>query len=100
MNDRKGPEALGFFTEIKDEEFTATILMLCDLFDAMQPLNLVLQKGDGSLCLSDLPVYLNMTLLALEKLHDEKKQVWFKRKKFLELEMQTTAEKKYAKFAT
>ena len=34
------------FTEIKYEEFTATILMLCDVFNAVQPLNLVLQKGN------------------------------------------------------
>ena len=35
-------------------------------------------------------MYLNETLLALEKLHDETKKVWFNKKKFLE--MQTTAE--------
>ena len=38
------------FTEIKYEEFTATILMLCDVFNAVQPLNLVLQKGNGNFC--------------------------------------------------
>ena len=81
----KGPEALGLFPEIEDEELTATILMLSDVSDAARPLNLVLQKGDGSLCLSDLPMYLNKTLLALEKLHDENKRVWFNRKKFLKM---------------
>ena len=59
-----------------------THLMPCILY-----INLVLQKGDGLLCLSDLPVYLNKTLLALEKLHDENKRVWFNRKKFLEMQM-------------
>ena len=49
MFERKEPEALGLFTEIKDEEFTATILMLCNVFDAVQLLNLVLQKGNGSM---------------------------------------------------
>ena len=44
LNERKEPEAPGLFTEIKDEEFTASILMLCDVFDAVHPLNLVLQK--------------------------------------------------------
>ena len=73
LNKRKEPEALGLFTEIKDEEFTATILMLCDIFDAVHPLNLVLQKGNGSLGLPDLPMYLNKTLLVLEKLHNENK---------------------------
>ena len=67
MNARKEPEALGLFSEIKDEEFTATILMLCEVFDAVHPLNLVLQKGDGSLCLPDLTMYLNKTLIALGK---------------------------------
>ena len=41
-------------------------------------------------CLSDLPMYLNKTLPALEKLHDENKRVWLNRKRFLEI--QTTAE--------
>ena len=36
--------------------------MLGDVFEAVQPLNLVLQKADGSLCLADVPVYLNKTL--------------------------------------
>ena len=47
--------------------------MLCDIFDAVQPLNLVLQKGDGLLCLYDLQMYLNKTLLVLEKIPDKKK---------------------------
>ena len=51
LNKRKEPEALGLFTEIKDEEFTTSILMLRDIFDAVHPLNLVIQKGDGLLCL-------------------------------------------------
>ena len=58
LNERKEPESLGLFTEIKDEEFTATILMLPDVSDAVQPLNIVLEKSDGSLCLPDLPMYL------------------------------------------
>ena len=52
LNERKEPEALGLFTEIKDEEFTTSILILRDIFDAVHPLNLVIQKGDGLLCLS------------------------------------------------
>ena len=41
--------------------------MLRDVFDAVHAaINLVLQKGNGSLCLSDLPVYLNKTLLELK----------------------------------
>ena len=41
--------------------------MLRDVFDAVHAaINLVLQKGNGSLCLSDLAVYLNKTLLELK----------------------------------
>ena len=67
LDERKEPEDLGLFAELKDQEFTATILILCNIFNATQPVNLALQKGDGSLCLSDLPVNLKTTLLALEK---------------------------------
>ena len=38
------------------------------VFSAIQPLNLILQKGDGSLCLADIPVYLERTLRSLNKL--------------------------------
>ena len=77
LNQRKEPEALGLFTEMKNEEFISTLLMLRDVFDAVQPLNLVLQKGDGSLCISDIPSCLNATVTALEKLHDENERKWF-----------------------
>lgn len=36
--------------------------MLRDVFDAVQLLNLVLQKADGSLCLANVPVYLSKNL--------------------------------------
>ena len=62
LNERKEPKALGSFTEIKDEEFTATILMLREVTDTVLPLNFVLQKDDGLLCLPD-PIYLNKALL-------------------------------------
>ena len=56
VNERKEPDALGIFQEISSKRFLATILMLCDVFAAIQPLNLVLQKAGGSLCLADIPV--------------------------------------------
>ena len=62
LNERKEPKALGSFTEIKDEEFTATILMLREVTDTVLPLNFVLQKDDGLLCLPD-PIYLNKALV-------------------------------------
>ena len=44
--------------------------MLPDVFAAIQPLNLVLWKGGGYLCLSDTPVYLDKAInsLGLNKL--------------------------------
>ena len=68
VNERKEPDALGVFNEITSPRFMATILMLRDVFSAVQPLNLTLQKGHGSLCLADLPFYLERTLNSLEKL--------------------------------
>jgi len=85
VNERKEPEATGIFAEITDETFIATILMLRDVFEAVQPLNLVLQKGDGSLCLADIPVYLNKTLQGLKKLEDPDCRKWCQEEKFNEL---------------
>lgn len=53
--------------ELKGQQFVATILILCNIFDAVQSLNLALQKGDGSFCLSDLPLRLKATLFAMKK---------------------------------
>ena len=44
------------------KRFLATIIMLCDLFASIEPLNLVLQKAAGSLCLTDIPVYLEKAI--------------------------------------
>ena len=40
VNERKEPNALSIFQEISSKRFLATILMLCDAFAAIQPLNL------------------------------------------------------------
>lgn len=48
--------------------FVATILLLRDVFTVVQPLNLVLQKSIVVLCLADIPVYLNKSYSAFEKL--------------------------------
>ena len=42
VNERKEPDALGIFVEIASPKFLATILMVCDLFAGVQPLNLAL----------------------------------------------------------
>ena len=73
------------FAEITDGTFIATIFMIRDVFEAVQPLNLVLQKGDGSLCLADIPVCLNKTLQGLKKLENSDCRKWCQEKKFNEL---------------
>ena len=40
----KESDALGIFEEILSKRFLVTILVLRDVFNAIQPLNLVLQK--------------------------------------------------------
>ena len=45
----------------------ATILLLCDVFNAIQPLNLVLQKGCGSLYRADISMYLEKILNCLDE---------------------------------
>ena len=54
VNERKEPDALGIFQETSSRRFLATIIMLRDVFAAIQPLNLVLQKAGVSLCLADI----------------------------------------------
>ena len=39
----------------------ASVLMLLEVFECSNLLGLVLQKGDSSICLSDLPTYTEMT---------------------------------------
>ena len=68
VNEHSEPAVLGIFSEITDRTFIATILMLRDISEAVHPLNLILQKGDGSLCLADVPVYINKTLQGFKKI--------------------------------
>ena len=55
---KKEPYALGIFREISSKRFLATIIVLCDVFNAIQSLNVVLQKDGGSLFFADIPMYL------------------------------------------
>ena len=57
MNERQEPEAMGLFAALVEEEFLATLLLRRDIFDAVAPLNLALQKSHESLCLSDVKTY-------------------------------------------
>ena len=59
--------------------------MLRDVFEVLQLLNLVLQMVDGSLCLADIPLYLNKTLQELKKLQNSDCCKWCQEKKFNEL---------------
>ena len=80
VNGRKEPDVLGIFQEIS-ERLLATILMLHDVFAVIQPLNLVLQKAGGSLCLTDIPVYLEKTINSLEKFKTASKRSHFHKDK-------------------
>ena len=63
---KKEPDVLGIFQEMSSKRFLTTILMLHDVFAAIQSLNLVPQKARGSLCLADIPVYLEITINSLD----------------------------------
>ena len=82
VNKRKEPDALGIFVEITSPKFLATILMLCDIFTGVQPLNLALQKSGESLILDDIPVYLDKTMSFLEKLMSANKRPFFTKPNF------------------
>ena len=45
LNERWESEAMGLFTALAEEEFLATLLLYRDIFDAIAPLNLALQKA-------------------------------------------------------
>ena len=81
VNERKEPDALGIFVEVSSKSFLATILMLRDVFAGIQPLNLVLQKAGESLCLADIPVYLDKTISSLEKLRIPRQRSFFRKDK-------------------
>ena len=52
-NERKELKAQGIFMAITLEIFIASLLRLCDVFEAIAPLNLVLQTGNKQLGLTD-----------------------------------------------
>ena len=68
LNERWEPEAMGLFAALAEEKFLATLLLLSDIFDAITPLNLALQKSHESLCLSNVKTCIDKTQDALEKL--------------------------------
>ena len=80
LNERREPKAIGLFVALAEEEFLATLLLLRDIFDAIPPLNLALQKSHKSLCLSEVKTYIDKTQDALKKLAP--KGHWFDEEKF------------------
>ena len=56
-NERQEPEALGLPVHSCKPMIVATILMLIAVFDCTSPLGFLLQKGNGTLCLADVPTY-------------------------------------------
>ena len=80
-NERKEPEGLGIFMVITSEIFIASLLMLRDVFEAIAPLNLVLQTGNKQLCLTDVKTYVHLTRSRLENLMVGETK-WFKEENF------------------
>ena len=54
-NECRQPEGLGWLLELCRLVIVATILMLLDVFEFTCPLGLLVQKGNGTLCLADIP---------------------------------------------
>ena len=75
---------MGLFAALVDDEFLATLLLLRDVFAAIAPLNLALQKSHESLCLSDIKTYVEKSQNSLQNLLDNKRP-WFVKSNFDEL---------------
>ena len=80
-NERKEPKALGIFMAITSEILIASLLMQRDVFEAIAPLNLVLQTGNEQLCFTDVKTYVHLTRLKLENLRAGEVK-WFKEENF------------------
>ena len=52
-------------------DIVATILVLLEVFKSTGPLNLILQKGDGSLCLAEIPALLEISIHQLSTSKDD-----------------------------
>ena len=66
---------------ITSEIFIASLLMLRDAFEAIAPLNLVLQTGNEQLCLTDVKTNVHLTRSKLENLRAGESK-WFKEENF------------------
>ena len=68
LNERQELEVMDLFAALAEEELLASLLFLMDIFDAIVPLKLALEKIHESLCLSDVKTYIGKTQDALKKL--------------------------------
>ena len=82
-NERREPEAPGLLMQLCKPDTVANILMLLEVFKSTGPLNLILQKGDGSLCLAEIPALLEISIHQLSTSKDDRK--WLKEDTFLEM---------------
>ena len=64
-NERKEAEALGLFIQTVSPCNISTILMLLEVFSAITPLTLCLQKSQEKICLADIPNHLETSSLKL-----------------------------------
>ena len=64
-NERKEAEALGLFIQAVSPCNISTILMLLEVFSAITPLRLCLQKSQDKICLADIPNHLETSSLKL-----------------------------------
>ena len=64
-NERKEAEALGLFIQAVSLCNISTILMLLEVFSAITPLTLCLQKSQDKICLVDIPNHLETSSLKL-----------------------------------
>ena len=60
-NERGEPEVLGLLVQLCKPMILSTMLMLLEVFECTDPLGLLLQKGNGTLCLADIPTYFELT---------------------------------------
>ena len=56
-NERQEPEALGLPVHSCKPMIVATTLMSVEVFDCTGPLGFLVQKANGTLCLADIPTY-------------------------------------------
>ena len=85
-NERKEGEALGLFIQATSSEMIATILMLLDVFSAISPLTFSLQSSQSSICLSDIPTYVEKTVRQLDNILTNTERQYFNTTNFTRLQ--------------